>query len=680
MRKTLKTILLLFVSLVITFGTISTILICKEDNKIIKYEIVNNNNIDVEITEFWDNGVKYPLKSNNKIKNSDYDDENDSLIIKANSKVSFESAISNNISIALSGCLDCEPINVTKNDKEYRVLNLNYEDNKTFDLNMVSDSKLIINSFKNINVLLILIGFGLIIINYKILLYMYKHFSKDKILTGKDILKLIILFLFLFYIAFCCLYFYFLLFGKKLIFLILFLFLALMYYYRNIIKNNLIILFLLIATPIGILMIFLLPDGNVPDEMSHFLKSYDLSYFYTEKLTWEENGTVYAYMPNSYSEYVGPYVINIFSPQEFTSKKQMFTMYDSSNDHELKIQKYNISNVDSLNDLCYYPSAVILLLCRLIGINCGISFVLGRSINFLIWLLLCFLSLKIVPKFKKTFLSVMLLPICIQQAIGYNQDYLHNALLFLYIALIIKEIFSKSKISNKNLIIILLVGILSSFCKLGYFFISLLTILIPSERFKNRKVEIFSKLILIFSTILLFIFIYFNSNFNIVSNNDSLSFYSLISNPLFAIKLYTRSFIHWFDYMFFRGLIDGYGYSTKYNGSLIATMSIIFNFIMFFANDLKVKMSYKMRIICALIAFFTTGLIFTSMLGANNFDTIYLNGLQARYFIPVVLIVLIGSNNSLFQIRSKNNNLIYGILLTLINIGMIYTISKGFYV
>lgn len=127
------------------------------------------------------------------------------------------------------------------------------------------------------------------------------------------------------------------------------------------------------------------------------------------------------------------------------------------------------------------------LLVSVFGISHLIAYYLVQIINFLIWTILNYYSIKIIPQGKKLLLAVFLLPITMNgQATMALPNLIVSSLGFLFIALLLRynrypEIFGQAQ-----KILIALLAIVIPVVKLTYFPLIFLLFFLPQESFKSK--------------------------------------------------------------------------------------------------------------------------------------------------------------------------------------------------
>lgn len=456
------------------------------------------------------------------------------------------------------------------------------------------------------------------------------------------------------------------------------------YKMRKNISTKIAEVFVVLITISGLFMSFVLPPFQVPDEASHFFKAYSI--FYQEDVVVNDSYRTSKAMinfPKKVGQIIDKYNMDVFSSEYIITAKEYFG--DASikvNDTDDK-QSFFFGNTYDLPNFCYLPAAIIIFIC--VKLNLPFIFILlfARIINLIIFSLVGFYALKILPKFKKIFLIVMLLPITIQQAVGINQDSLTNTIFILISAILINIFFNKEKVSNKKIIILMLLSTFLGLCKTGYFAILFLILFIPKKKFENEKLSIIYKLLIILPCL----FLSFRKYFEVatVTSNANVSYYTiaeLISNPMQIFFVCLNTMIHRLHFDLLTGLIDGFGWSTVWNKPLIQfIITIVTVLLILTSSDKKEKLNIKARIIMLGISLIMFGMIYASLLfGWTNYGATEIDGLQCRYFIPVVLILYIGISNQFIELKFKNNTFIQVLGIILIITLCFYTIISSFYV
>ena len=485
--------------------------------------------------------------------------------------------------------------------------------------------------------------------------------QKNSDLKVKDILLFI---LSMFIIIFSCLYLLLEVFNVLLIVPIAGCCIYIYYKYK---VNTLHNMFFIYGTLFGILMLFILPPFHVPDEGTHYYKAYRLSYFNSDKLVINNAGTSKArmYINSNIADMVYEYTIDIHSTTyTLSAKSYLANMSENMNNTDIPKRSVAFGNTEILNPFCYIPTTILLFLCRLVDTPVLVSILLGRLLNFSIFILAGYYALKKIPIFKYTLFITMLLPICLQQEAAFNQDTITNSIIFLLFSQIIYLIYGKCKdLTFKDFIGVIILGCCLAFCKFTYFPILLLVFLIPKEKFKDPKKHIWLKSLVILPS-MLFTFINIFSVSDTVATGDAYTVGDVISNPVQSVKLYLRTFISRFHVDFINNLVNGFGWSTVWNIGIFGfIIQLIFTIFYIVANNEEAKndcVPFKSRIFIILLLCMIVGLIYSSLLIVCTIPgSEIISGLQSRYFIPAVLLFLVAITNDKIKLNVKDKNKFY---------------------
>ncbi len=691
-NKKFQTAILILASIFLSICFFSSLILVDAGKETITYKIetTNKHNNDsrgssIVIKNININGSNIPLDKFDTGSSFKYN-KKEKIIYSENNEVGslkFEASKIANVSIELEKSKNGGIVNIYKNN-EKEAIDLYDNDKYTFDAHVYECRTLsILKDYVSTQFPMLFLIISVISIPIFFLLIKCSLNLIDKICKNSVKYRDIILCIFSTFII-LSVTIYFLLQTLKIYILVPIFILTLLglFKIKTAIKDNLHNLFIYLSIIFGMCFIFINPPFQVPDETSHFNKAYVDSFGFGDTPVFEKNGEHYFYSPDGIERLWDSYAHSLHDEHFVVSPKSYFINYFDKIDFNLKTNNEKFfDNVYGLSRLTYVPSAMVFGIARIIPISPLFILLISRLLSFTIWTSLGYYSLKIVPKFKKIFFVLLMLPISLQQGCAINQDFLTNSLFIFTLALIIREIYSKTKVENKNIAKIVISSILLGFCKMGYFPVIFTSLLIPKERFKNTKDMWIKKLIIILPILLTFVFMYLNSYSGTVSATKTMTIGYLLSNPLRAIDIYWTTLWTLPHYHFFRGLINGFGWSTKYyyyNQELI--MNIIFIILLFIGDNEKEKMSVKERIIYLLCFAMQVGLIVTALAGFTPNTSSMVVGLQPRYFICALFLLWIGVYNNCLNLNVKNKSFVYGILLLIAYMVVFQTIIYGFYV
>ena len=237
-------------------------------------------------------------------------------------------------------------------------------------------------------------------------------------------------------------------------------------------------LFVTFIIPIGMMFVILLPPTFTPDEEGHIFKCYDLSMGHLVTPLGEKNeGDIY--VPKQL--------------YDITVEKNTFTY---SKIHSLLSQDANYEETvpaqtaaKSYSPVSYIVGGITFAICRVLDVNLMLACFIIKLLNFILFVIIGYIIIKIVPFGKLVFAIYMFLPMCITQAASISADSFINNICLLFIAYNLKLLFQKHDLKLSQRILYYVMAILVSLCKYVYFplvFLSLL--LFGNKEIKKRKV------------------------------------------------------------------------------------------------------------------------------------------------------------------------------------------------
>jgi len=150
----------------------------------------------------------------------------------------------------------------------------------------------------------------------------------------------------------------------------------------------------------------------------------------------------------------------------------------------------------------YFPQAIGILIAKVLQLDVIWMLWMARIMNLICYALGVGLALKIAPKLKMGLFFISALPMSIQQASSCSPDAFINMSAILLIAFFVYLYCSEHDIiSQKHLIVYMVLCILVTLSKMTNVFIAGLILLIPRNRFQSAKKEVFSKVFIILCSI-----------------------------------------------------------------------------------------------------------------------------------------------------------------------------------
>lgn len=458
-------------------------------------------------------------------------------------------------------------------------------------------------------------------------------------------------------------------------------------------KNKVHNVFLFLSIIIGVLYLIVTPPFQVPDEVNHFYKSYQIAN--GDFLTKKNDNRLGGFVPTSFVKITEPFLHlrwNTSGKTQFSSIKEQFSV---------KLNEETKSFVDFPNaavysPVSYLPQSLIVLVLKTFDapplfIYYGVKLFMLIFWSFCIWY-----SIKIVPIYKWLFSFLALLPMSIYINSSLSADVVTNILGFIFIAIILKLYYSSEKINIKDFLLVLLVAVLLASAKFVYVPIVFLFFLLNKKRIEKIGsfyigftvliiVSFFTALF--WSSIIGNIYIPYN-DYNIIYRDgldlvkcanlhEQVSYIS--KNGIYIFEVFVKSMISSF-HMYYKGYVGTFGWVDTQMPFLVVNVTYVFIFLIaFFENNNGYIFKLKQKIFVILIVVATICLILLSQhltwdcVGSNTISTI-----QGRYFIPVFPLLFILLSNSVFN--KYNLSLVIVFSIVLLSSFSLFTIYKRYYV
>ncbi len=439
--------------------------------------------------------------------------------------------------------------------------------------------------------------------------------------------------------------------------------------------------FLIVSLISGLTFLIITPPFQVPDEINHFYRSYQISdgKFLSENVNQRLGG----YIPESFVKTTEPFLGlrgNMNSKTNFKIIRNQFSIPLNENDKIF----IDFPNTALYSPVSYIPQAFSIFILKKLNISPIFIFYGARMFTLLIWIICIWFAIKITPIYKWLFALLALLPMSIFTNMSLSADVVTNILAFLLIAYFLKLTFEDKKIDLKDFLIIICLSVLLASAKVVYTPIILLFLLIPKENFRSIK-EFYSCFILIivigFGTAIFWSKIIsikyipykeynieFRDGIDLKSCANMYEQLEYILNHVLSIfEVIVISIFHTFD-MYYRGYIGTFGWlDTKLPIWLIHIAYIIIIFVAILENNKNLNFNIFQRyvILGSLIANISLVLL-SQELTWNCVGNKLLHTIQGRYFIPAFPLLFILFNNSKYNKQSITKVIVILLSITLL--------------
>ncbi len=452
--------------------------------------------------------------------------------------------------------------------------------------------------------------------------------------------------------------------------------------------------FLIVSFIYGMTFLILTPPFQVPDEINHFYKSYQISdgHFLSET----RDNRLGGYVPESFIETTKPFLELRWKMNSKTSFKIIRKQFSIPLQEDQKTY-VDFPNTALYSPVSYLPQAFSIFILKNFNVSPLFIFYGARIFTLLLWIIGIWFAIRITPVYKWLFVLLALLPMSLFTNMSLSADVVTNVLSFLLIAYFLKLAFEKKTIELKDFLIIVFLSILLASAKLVYTPIIFLFLIIPKNRFRSAKTfYLYFILIIIigFGTALFWsklinsLYIpYKNYNPQYRNTVDLVKCADIeaqteyiLNHGFYILKVFMNSLRHAFD-MYYRGYIGTFGWlDTKLPIWLINISYIAIIVIAILENNKNENFSKFQRFVI-LGSFITTiALILLSQhltwdcVGGEKTGT-----LQGRYFIPVFPLLFILFNNSRYNKQLLTKGIVMLLSITLLSFSA-WTLYARYYI
>ena len=386
------------------------------------------------------------------------------------------------------------------------------------------------------------------------------------------------------------------------------------------------LIFLVMTAVLGIGFMLALPLQLIPDEMVHYMRAYDIA-----------DGNFIA-AADANGEVIREFPRNLFI--RGNNYQEYFSQSSSRLDYKNMIEEHYTSAA-LYSPLSYLPQALGILIARLFTDNAMAVFYIARIFNFAFGTGLVYFAIKLIPFGKFTVFAIALMPMFLQQQISLSADVITNSLALFSVALALKISHEKCKHPKRYLALLSVCLIMMTMCKIVYFLFILLIFTVPSGLFQNkRNAWIFKFSILLAALVVNILWMAASSRYFIefqdgVNITEQIKF--VLSNPITYLWLLLKTFIDVFPNMFLTMIGAALGpLSIGSQWEYLTYVGIFIIAVCVVCDNQRIQKSFKFT---QFLIFAGTALLICSALYAQwtPVGVSRIEGLQGRYFIPIIL-------------------------------------------
>lgn len=387
------------------------------------------------------------------------------------------------------------------------------------------------------------------------------------------------------------------------------------------------LVFLVMTAVLGLGFMLALPLYLIPDEPTHYMRAYDIAdgNFIAAA---NETGDVIR-------EFPGNLLIGGSNYQEYFSKIGFQLDFVNTTENAY-------TSAALYSPLSYLPQALGIFIARLFTNNSMAIFYTARIFNFAFGTALVYFAIKLIPFGKFTVFTIALMPMFLHQQISLSADVITNSLALFSVALALKISHEECKHPKRYLALLSVCLIVMTMCKIVYFLFILLIFTVPAKLFKNKKSAYIFKFSILLAALAVNIlwfavssqyFVEFQEGVNIAGQVKF-----VLSNPITYLWILLKTFIDFFPTMFLTMLGAALGPLSigLSQWGFLPYVCILIIAICVICDNQQIKKSFKLT---QFLIFAGTTVLICSALYAQwtPVGAAQINGLQGRYFIPIIL-------------------------------------------
>ena len=339
--------------------------------------------------------------------------------------------------------------------------------------------------------------------------------------------------------------------------------------------------------------------------------------------------------------------------------------------------------VTSLSLISYIPQTIGILIGRLLHLNPYIIAILGRITTLIYYLTLIYFAIKLMPKekWKNILIVCSLLPMSITIAASLSPDAVIISTMILAIAYAFHLKYDKEEISLKDVVIFAVLCMIPTVCKVVYVFVILLFFTIPKDKYRcnKQRYKFFAIILCIVLVPLLLWNAISKSTVEIaIRTSQTEQIYFTLADPM--RDLYTAANTIWNNTENYIFTMIG-GWHTPY---IIDCIFIIILAITTFGKNNNTKdeeinlLKNDKKIIFTICLLIIITIFVAMYVGYTRAEYTIVEGVQGRYFLPVLPLILILFETDLFNYKTNNLKAKYIIVMLLLYVPIISNIIRYF--
>ena len=438
-------------------------------------------------------------------------------------------------------------------------------------------------------------------------------------------------------------------------------------------KLSLELLTVLMLAVLGALYTFVFPPNSVPDEPLHYTTAYHISNQMLFKFDDEQQNMT---MRAEDYEFVTKSSI-ILSDRQYAFVSQNSDLF-CSNNQELKTDKGFIKN----KTVAYVASAIGITIGRIANFSAFWTYQLGRLFNFLSFLAFVYFAIKLMPFNKVGIAAIAMLPMNLHIMASVSYDVFTVGGVLLLFAYIMNLRYGERKIGLKQLGILAIIIALIIPQKVAYIGVAALVLLLPKEKFEKPKLHFLFKCLLGVIAVLSIAVLQAHNASKLVAENvtydQNVSGYSLqyvFTHFGEIVKMLFNTICYQTD--FYIKTITGYfGWFQIESPWFIKIPVIMIVVLSFMRKENDVKAEDTLSKLYSLVLFIAVFIIIELLLLLDHttMGSSIIEGVQGRYFIPALPLLLLVIRNNMIKVSEKTDDAVLILMHALNVINIIFCV------
>lgn len=343
----------------------------------------------------------------------------------------------------------------------------------------------------------------------------------------------------------------------------------------------------------------------------------------------------------------------------------------------------------AFSDTGYAIQALGCGLARLAGLPLSWQIIMARVFNMLTYVLLTFLGVRALGRFKLTLSAVALMPTPMFLACSLTYDTTINALCFLGTALAVSAMLERdTRLTWQRGLGILLTLVVGSVSKVVYIPLLLLVLLLPRSKFDSAAARLWYKSLAVILCLLTVMTMVMSVGSGAVTLQDSRGgavdsagqIAYVLHHPLTYLLTFLRTILNGFEFYFLNSSRLYLGYEGSVSGIMGFLSLMLVAAAAITDNDpaLNQRLNWRLRLAMLIIAMLAVGMTFTTMYVAYTpVGEGSIAGVQGRYLLPTLpLLCMLCSPEGVHNRMNRTGwhaafFLLNGVVLTSVCLGLL---------